>query len=87
MCKSLEVAIAVSKRPGYFAYYQPTEEVKKVSEGQHRASRLRFSLHKSCKIIMAQVESTQLLKQLTSKIKVLQKEIDQVGSVSPAGNE
>jgi hypothetical protein len=29
-CKNLEVAVAVSKRPGFFEYYQPSEEVKRV---------------------------------------------------------
>lgn len=29
-CRSLDVAIAVARKPGYFNYYTGTEEVKKV---------------------------------------------------------
>lgn len=32
LCKNLQAAVAVSKRPGFFEYYQPSDEVQRVYE-------------------------------------------------------
>lgn len=40
VCKNLEVAISVSKRPGYFNYYEP--EIK-IKEAEHNKTLANFS--------------------------------------------
>lgn len=32
MCKNLLTAVAVSQRPGFFEYYQPSDDVKRIYE-------------------------------------------------------
>lgn len=77
---NLEVAITVSRRPGYFKYYTGTEEVKKVRVMMPaRPGVLKHGSSWVLRCALLQVENSHRLSQLVSKIRVVQKEIDQVG--------